>query len=207
MRHRVTNIGSYCSRLTRDTPIYSPPVMNAAERFRTRIGGADPHRRNRGTRGSDTDDQLFYNLVQGGLDQIDGHAKPDLLAYVHQPHNDEPGLFLRRPGLDVLSAARPTRSSTDSTVPCAAERTKAPSRSTTRWSFCAPSACSPTAITSSAVRRASSTRVPSAWSGPALTPSRNDLQPVRQRNTRRLAGPAPGRGTRHHGHIGGRHPR
>ena len=56
-----------------------------------------------------TDDQLFYNLVQGGLDQIDGHAKPDLLAYVHQPHNDEPGLFLRRPGLDVLSAAKAYR--------------------------------------------------------------------------------------------------
>jgi len=56
-----------------------------------------------------TDDQLFYNLVQGGLDQIDEHAKPDLLAYVHQPHNDEPGLFLRRPGLDVLSAAKAYR--------------------------------------------------------------------------------------------------
>jgi len=56
-----------------------------------------------------TDDQLFYNLVQGGLDQIDGHAKPDLLGYVHQPHNDEPGLFLRRPGLDVLSAAKAYR--------------------------------------------------------------------------------------------------
>src|SRR5438445_61452 len=43
-------------------------------------------------------DQLFYNLVQGGLDQIDTHTKCDLLAYVHQPHNDEPSLFLRRPG-------------------------------------------------------------------------------------------------------------
>jgi hypothetical protein len=39
------------------------------------------------------EDQLFYNLVQGGLDQIDGHAKADLLAYVHQPHNDDPSLF------------------------------------------------------------------------------------------------------------------
>ena len=56
-----------------------------------------------------TDDQLFYNLVQGGLDQIDGHAKADLLAYVHQPHHDEPSLFLRRPGLDVLSAAKAYR--------------------------------------------------------------------------------------------------
>jgi len=56
-----------------------------------------------------TEDQLFYNLVQGGLDQIDAHAKADLLAYVHQPHNDEPSLFLRRPGLDVLSAAKAYR--------------------------------------------------------------------------------------------------
>jgi hypothetical protein len=56
-----------------------------------------------------TEDQLFYNLVQGGLDQIDGHAKADLLAYVHQPHNDEPSLFLRRPGLDVLTAAKAYR--------------------------------------------------------------------------------------------------
>jgi len=37
------------------------------------------------------------------------HAKSDLLAYVHQPHNDEPSLFLRRPGLDVLSAAKAYR--------------------------------------------------------------------------------------------------
>src|SRR4029079_7934510 len=56
-----------------------------------------------------TEDQLFYNLVQGGLDQIDAHAKADLLAYVHQPHNDEPSLFLRRPGLDVLTAAKAYR--------------------------------------------------------------------------------------------------
>jgi hypothetical protein len=55
------------------------------------------------------DDQLFYNLVQGGLDQIDAHARNDLLAYVHQPHNDEPSLFLRRPGLDVLTAAKAYR--------------------------------------------------------------------------------------------------
>jgi|GraSoiStandDraft_16_1057320.scaffolds.fasta_scaffold180761_3 hypothetical protein len=54
-------------------------------------------------------DQLFYNLVQGGLDQIDTHTKCDLLAYVHQPHNDEPSLFLRRPGLDVLTAVRAYR--------------------------------------------------------------------------------------------------
>jgi len=56
-----------------------------------------------------TEDQLFYNLVQGGLDQIDTQTKCDLLAYVHQPHNDEPSLFLRRPGLDVLSAVKAYR--------------------------------------------------------------------------------------------------
>jgi hypothetical protein len=56
-----------------------------------------------------TEDQLFYNLVQGGLDQIDAHAKVDLLAYVHHPHHDESSLFLRRPGLDVLSAAKAYR--------------------------------------------------------------------------------------------------
>ena len=56
-----------------------------------------------------TNDQLFFNLVQGGLDQIDSHANADLLAYVHQPHHDEPSLFLRRPGLDVLTAAKAYR--------------------------------------------------------------------------------------------------
>jgi hypothetical protein len=55
------------------------------------------------------DDQLFYNLVQAGLDQIDNHTKVDLLAYVHHPHYDESSLFLRRPGLDVLSAAKAYR--------------------------------------------------------------------------------------------------
>jgi hypothetical protein len=55
------------------------------------------------------EDQLFFNLVQGGLDQIENHTRVDLLAYVHQPHHDESSLFLRRPGLDVLSAAKAYR--------------------------------------------------------------------------------------------------
>ena len=56
-----------------------------------------------------SEDQLFYNLVQGGLDQIEAHTKVELLAYVHHPHHDESNLFLRRPGLDVLSAAKAYR--------------------------------------------------------------------------------------------------
>jgi hypothetical protein len=55
------------------------------------------------------EEQLFFNLVQSGLDQIEGYTEADLLAYVHHPHHDESSLFLRRPGLDVLSAARAYR--------------------------------------------------------------------------------------------------
>ncbi len=54
-------------------------------------------------------DQILHNLVHAGLEKLDGVGPLDLIGYVHQPHFDEPTLFLRRPELPKMSATRAYR--------------------------------------------------------------------------------------------------
>lgn len=48
-------------------------------------------------------EQLFRNLVDAGLDLIDELVQPEISAYLHAPHDDDPILQLRRPPLSALT--------------------------------------------------------------------------------------------------------